>query len=444
MVVGMSTEIEVVAPLDVAAATRLDKRIRLMASTVRENLVKIAELVDEAKAGQVHVALGFSSWTAYLADAIGGQIELSTDSRRAVVELLAGEGMSNRAIAAAVGVTEGTVRNDKVRSDYAPEPVTGLDGKTYSPRPWPKLTREPERDPEPDPVEDDVDEAFINAVLDYGASLNAAENAQPEPATVVENTTVEHQQQNTLRTWYRGKFHEFASPDDLYAALSVGCISVGTVQAVLGNRGAVKISASEADELRDNMFDLHVALLVLLEENRRNGDEILAQSDELDRRAVEIVKDLFATVPAEQIEEEPADGDTYTLWSPDVTITVTSRISYEDLRPWVLSLYRHTADCDCHPWWDYGPNAKFGDPLGRFSKWLAAPEDCPELDVFGATCLYLDPLFLITNMATWIAEEFGGDSIKIVTVLLDEYRIWDIRVSESIKKRNTAGGDLGE
>ena len=127
----MSAEIEVVEPLDVVAATRLDKRIRLMAATVRDNLTKIADLVAEAKSGQLHIALGFSSWTAYLADAIGSQIELSTDSRRAVVELLAGEGMSNRAIATAVGVTEGTVRNDKVRSDYAPEPVTGLDGKTY-------------------------------------------------------------------------------------------------------------------------------------------------------------------------------------------------------------------------------------------------------------------------------------------------------------------------
>jgi hypothetical protein len=102
----MITEIEVVEPLAVDAATRLDKRIRLMASTVRENLTKIATLVEEAKAGEIHVALGFSSWTAYLADALGSQIELSTESRRSVVELLAGEGMSNRAIATAVGVTD--------------------------------------------------------------------------------------------------------------------------------------------------------------------------------------------------------------------------------------------------------------------------------------------------------------------------------------------------
>ncbi len=51
-------------------------------------------------------------------------------------------------------------------------------------------------------------------------------------------------------------------------------------------------------------------------------------------------------MPAEPSEEEPDDGDTHTLWSPDVTITVTDRIDYDDLRPWVLSLYRHALDVE--------------------------------------------------------------------------------------------------
>jgi hypothetical protein len=132
----MTDIIEVIAPLDRDAAARLDKRIRLMAATARENLAKIAMLVDEAKAGQIHEALGFPSWTAYLADALGGQLELSTDTRRAVVELMAGEGMSQRAIATAVGVSQKTVDRDldKVSHGDSPEPapVTGLDGKTYT------------------------------------------------------------------------------------------------------------------------------------------------------------------------------------------------------------------------------------------------------------------------------------------------------------------------
>lgn len=475
--------------LDVAAATRLDTRIRLMAGTVRDNLIKLGELVDEAKTGQIHVALGFASWTAYLADALGGQLELTTESRRAVVELLAGEGMSQRAIATAVGVSQKTVDRDLDHVSHgdspepaaSPEPVTGLDGKTYTPKPKPDP--KPEKIPPPatfsrimrllakltehaedvrDTVADyefDTDAIWRGDVYEGSEQYDVVADSVDDIATIVDEiaTTVgsvtaitpvarvaQQQTAKKLRTWYRGKSHEFASWSDVYAALQTGCISVGTIQAVLGDRGAVKITPDEAAELRDNMNDLHVALLVLLE-HRPTGGEILAQSEELDHRATEIVADLFTTAPAEQIEEEP-DEDGYTLWSPDVTITVTSRTDYDDLKPWVLSLYRHAADCDCHVWWDGD------DQFGRFCKWLADFEDCADFDVFGATYLRLDPLYLITNMATWIAEEFGdppwrddndkfgGGSIRIAKELLYEYGLWDYQITESIKKKNAAAG----
>lgn len=306
----MSAEIEVVEPLDVAAATRLDKRIRLMAATVRDNLTKIADLVAEAKSGQLHIALGFSSWTAYLADAIGSQIELSTDSRRAVVELLAGEGMSNRAIATAVGVTEGTVRNDKVRSDYAPEPVTGLDGKTYKKSGTKK---------KPDP---------------------------PTPAATVKSTV-------------------------------------------------------------------------------------------------------------DPIEEESDAGDSYTLWSPDVTITVTDRICYDDLQAWTESLYRHAIEIekkDLTEWHMRHRKKIESEPWEYFARLINDPEGDPRLDVFGATILYLDPLFVIANMATWIVNmaswiaDDGSDlmAMTVAKALIGAYEMWDYRVTESIKNTAAAGGDLGE
>lgn len=136
----MSANTEVVAPLDITAAGLLDGRIRRMAGTIRESWNTLVALVDMAKAGDIHVALGFPSWTAYLADALGGQLDLGTDTRRAVVELLAGEGMSQRAIAQAVGVSQKTVDRDldhvsQIDSPAEPAPVTGLDGKTYSPPP---------------------------------------------------------------------------------------------------------------------------------------------------------------------------------------------------------------------------------------------------------------------------------------------------------------------
>lgn len=152
-----------ITTLDHGAAERLDRRIRLMVTTISANLAKITELIEEAKTGQIHIALGFQSWPAYLADALGGRLELDTDSRREVVALMSGAGMSNRAIAQAVGVTEGTIRNDKVRNHYAPdepvevveaevveEPVrvTGLDGKTYNRTTAPATTQR--RPPLPD------------------------------------------------------------------------------------------------------------------------------------------------------------------------------------------------------------------------------------------------------------------------------------------------------
>ena len=408
----MTTVIEVVAPLDVAAATRLDKRIRLMASTVRENLAKIAELVDEAKAGQVHVALGFASWTAYLSDALGGQLELGTDDRRAVVELLAGEGMSQRGIAAAVGVSQKTVDRDldQVSHRDSPDPVvTGLDGKTYPKKPSSK------KKPVPQPA---------TGALGHEEAMRAA-------AQIAE-----------LSAW--GK-----ACDGLLAALSFAASSRPPENTE--RYPSVETFAERYSALGSRMSEwtpVHSATVVdsTTVEHRPTGDELLAQSDALDRLSREIVKDLFndLVTTVAQIEEEPDDGDTHTLWSPDVTITVTSRIDYEDLRPWTLSLYRHTADCDCHVWWNTADNSKFGDPLGRFSKWLSDPESCPDFDVFGATFSYLDPLYLITNIATWIAEEFGGDSIEIARVLLHEHGIWDYRVTESIKNNAAAGGDLGE
>ena len=150
------TDAEVVTPMDRAAAERLDKRIRLMGSTMRENLVKIEALLIEAKAGQIHLTLGYKSWTGYLADALGGRMEMNTETRRAVVELLAGEGMSQRAIAGAVGVSQKTVDRDldQVSQDDSPEPatgdkpdkVTGLDGRVH-----PKHKAKPVPKPKPTP-----------------------------------------------------------------------------------------------------------------------------------------------------------------------------------------------------------------------------------------------------------------------------------------------------
>ena len=105
--------------------------------------------LQRAKAGEIHVALGFSSWPAYVTDVV--QI-VPTDKaeRRMLAALMSGEGMSQRAIGAALGVDQKTVSNDLRSGEENSSAVTvGLDGKTY-PREQTKPIPERQR-----PVTDD-------------------------------------------------------------------------------------------------------------------------------------------------------------------------------------------------------------------------------------------------------------------------------------------------
>ena len=51
----LAVEAEVVEPLDQAAASRIDQRIRLLVGTINDNIVKLREFVDKAKRGHVHL-----------------------------------------------------------------------------------------------------------------------------------------------------------------------------------------------------------------------------------------------------------------------------------------------------------------------------------------------------------------------------------------------------
>lgn len=170
-------QVEVMVPLDESDARRLDQRIRLMAGQVVANWVKLRALVDEARLGQVHLALGYPSWTAYVAD-VGGELSVTAEIRPEVVELLASAGMSTRAIAAVTGASKSTIARDisgvpsgtpdtEDASDAPAEsvPVTGLDGKTYG-----KPKRKPKPDPAPAPVAGPAAEA-------------STPESEPEPAS---------------------------------------------------------------------------------------------------------------------------------------------------------------------------------------------------------------------------------------------------------------------
>lgn len=104
--------------------------------------------------GRVWIALAYASWAEWCECELGG-LKLPAPKRRDVVAELAGEGMSNRAIAEVVGASEPTVRrdvkagasNDAPAANAAPDRRRlGQDGKSYTP-PQPKPAA-PESEPE--------------------------------------------------------------------------------------------------------------------------------------------------------------------------------------------------------------------------------------------------------------------------------------------------------
>lgn len=105
---------EVVEPMTADDARRLTERIRIAATNYTEAKAKVLALVDEAKAGSAHIALGYKSWTAYLSDVLSDEpLRLAREEGRPeFAARLAGEGMSNAAIGEVLGVHRITVGRD--------------------------------------------------------------------------------------------------------------------------------------------------------------------------------------------------------------------------------------------------------------------------------------------------------------------------------------------
>lgn len=134
--------VEAPAPLSEGKAKVLDKRIRQASARVAENTAQMLALLDEAATGQIHVALGFPSWTAWVKDAVkitpANEVE-----RKSLVSLMSGKGMGQRAIADVVGVNQATVSRDIAEAEAAGDApastdTLGPDGKTYKREPKPK------------------------------------------------------------------------------------------------------------------------------------------------------------------------------------------------------------------------------------------------------------------------------------------------------------------
>lgn len=162
--------------LDPEQADRRAQRIALRLETSATNFEAAMSLLRAAITEGDHFALGFRSAGDYVSERFGGKLSrLGVDLRREVVRELSEAGLSSRAIAPVVGVTDRQVRRDQSQvghvshldkedlevesgadapysneavpgdnrsDDYSeggpalaprpPAPVIGIDGKTYS------------------------------------------------------------------------------------------------------------------------------------------------------------------------------------------------------------------------------------------------------------------------------------------------------------------------
>jgi hypothetical protein len=163
----------------------IDTKLRQQARTIAFCMVKFKELIVQAKEQRIHETLGFLSWTDYIADVVAKEMgQLPVDDRRQIVVLLAGEGMSNREIAGAVGVSHPTVIRDKAAME--PEVVHDVPPGYGKPNP---AKQKPKPDvPAPKPSNTFVGRFYkaLSPLMDHALRLDNLTQNKEFPANVDE------------------------------------------------------------------------------------------------------------------------------------------------------------------------------------------------------------------------------------------------------------------
>lgn len=176
----MSAEI---LQIDVDAAQRRAERIRFHATNANEAMQSLIKLIAQAQDLEDHLTLGYASWTAYVADVFGQEpMRLAGEVRRALTPQLSDTGMSNRAIASVLGVSEGTIRNDlSGAQNYAPAPVES-EGFTVNPSTG-EIIDGPTMHAEPIPEPVTTEHTFTEKIKTV-TGLDGKEYKRPEPKQV--------------------------------------------------------------------------------------------------------------------------------------------------------------------------------------------------------------------------------------------------------------------
>lgn len=137
---------------------------------VKQNAELIASDVAALYEGRAWLALDYTGWDEMCEAEFGSRIKLPRADRQELVGDLTARGLSSRAIAAALGVDQKTVVNDRRAAGEEYSSVTGLDGRIY------KRIPQPGDDVDPRPLSPQEQEAW-DVIHDY-ADFVAQEEAR--------------------------------------------------------------------------------------------------------------------------------------------------------------------------------------------------------------------------------------------------------------------------
>lgn len=110
-----------------------------MVQRVINNLADTQACIEKLWDNRAWELLGYDSWANMCATEFAVLRELSQVDQRKMLTGMTDQGLSTRAQAAVLGVSQPTIRDWQVKENLSPATVTGIDGKTYSkPAPKPK------------------------------------------------------------------------------------------------------------------------------------------------------------------------------------------------------------------------------------------------------------------------------------------------------------------
>lgn len=109
---------------------------RALVDSIRADITDVGERIATAYLGRAWIALGYAGWDEMCdAEFEGARLRVPREVRAGLVQSLAEAGLSTRSAAKALGISQGTVRNDLASGEQSCAPdreVVGQDGKRYA------------------------------------------------------------------------------------------------------------------------------------------------------------------------------------------------------------------------------------------------------------------------------------------------------------------------